>query len=81
MSKWDKLIAKLQGSPNEMRFQDLAKILEKYGYTMKETGGGSSHCTFRKVGYAPITIPRHGSITKTYIEMVREVIESQEVLQ
>lgn len=78
MSQWDKLLSKLKEMPNEMRFEELAKILEKYGYIYKETKGGSSHCTFRKKGKNPITIPRHGKISKVYIEKVKEIVEQEE---
>lgn len=46
---------------------------------MNAPRGGSSHCTFRKAGYPPITIPKHKPIKKVYIEMVREVVEREEV--
>ena len=39
--------------------------------------GGSSHCTFRKKGCMPVTIPMHEPIKKVYVEMVKEVIESE----
>lgn len=39
--------------------------------------GGSSHCTFRKEGCRPVTIPRHEPVKKVYVEMVKEVIESE----
>lgn len=71
MSQWDKLICKLRNQPREMRFAELRKILEYYGYQMRETGCGSSHCTFRKEGRTPITIPRHTPIKKVYIEIHR----------
>lgn len=45
---------------------------------MSAPRGGSSHYTFRKSGYSPITIPKHKSIKKVYIEMVREVVEREE---
>lgn len=78
MSQWDKLILKLMNSPKEMRFADLRKILEGYGYQMREKGNGSSHCTFRKEGRDPITIPRHGAIKAVYIEMVKAAVEKEE---
>ena len=37
----------------------------------------SSHCTFRKEGCRPVTIPKHEPIKKVYVEMVKEVIESE----
>lgn len=62
----------------DLRFEELRKILESYGYEMNAPKGGSSHYTFRKAGYPPITIPKHKSIKKVYIEMVREVVEREE---
>ena len=44
---------------------------------MKAPRGGSSHYTFRKQGCAPITIPKRGSIKKVYVEMVRQIVESE----
>ena len=42
---------------NDLRFEELRKVLESYGYTMKSPRGGSSHSTFRKPGCMPIMIP------------------------
>ena len=61
-----------------MRFEELRKVLESYGYTMKRPSGGSSHCTFRKEGRNPITIPIHEPIKTVYVQMVKEVIETEE---
>ena len=36
---------------------------------------GSSHYTFRKVGCCPITIPKHKTIKKVYVELVKEIVE------
>ena len=44
---------------------------------MNAPKGGSSHFTFRKAGCPPITIPKHGTIKKVYVEMVKSVIESE----
>ena len=38
---------------------------------------GSSHYTFRKQGGMPITIPKHEPIKKVYVEMVRQIVESE----
>ena len=45
---------------------------------MSGPGSGSSHKTFRKPGYQPITIPMHEPIKRIYIIMVKAVIESEE---
>ena len=78
MSKWDKLIAEIKSLSRELRFEELRKVLESYGYTMEQPHGGSSHSTFRKTGCSPITIPKHEPIKVTYVRMVKEIIESEE---
>ena len=60
-----------------MRFDELRKVLESSGYTMSQPHGGSSHCTFRKPGYMPITIPMHEPIKTVYVQMVKEVVERE----
>lgn len=50
MSKWDKLLEKIGSLSKDMRFDELRKVLESYGYEMHQPKGGSSHCTFRKEG-------------------------------
>ena len=69
MSKWDKLLERICSLSNDLRFEELQKVLEYFGYEMKGTGSGSSHFTFRKKGCAPIK--------KTYVKMVKDVVESE----
>ena len=78
MSQWDKLLSRIKSLSKDLRFDELRKILEGYGYEMRVPRGGSSHATFRKNGCAPITIPRHEPIKKAYVEMVKQVIEGEE---
>lgn len=75
MSKWDKLLSRILSLSKDMRFDELKKVLESYGYEMNAPKSGSSHYTFRKPGKNPITIPKHEPIKKIYVEMVREVVE------
>lgn len=78
MSKWNKLLKRICSLSDDIRFDELKKILESYGYEIRGTSGGSSHFTFRKPGCAPITIPKHGTIKKAYVVLVKEIIESEE---
>lgn len=78
MSQWDKLLDRVRRLSRDLRFEELKKILESYGYVMSAPKGGSSHYTFRRIGYSPITIPKNKPIKKVYIEMVREVVEREE---
>ena len=77
MSQWDKLIERILSLSKDMRFDELRKVLESYGYRMTAPKGGSSHYTFRKHGCQPITIPKHEPIKRVYVELVREVVESE----
>lgn len=48
MSQWEKLLYKLKKLSPDMRFEELQKILESYGYEMQSPRSGSSHFSFRK---------------------------------
>ena len=78
MSKWDKLLTRILNLSKDLRFDELSKVLQSYGYKVSNPRGGSSHYTFRKKGFSPITIPKHELIKKVYVELVRQVIESEE---
>ena len=77
MSKWDKLIARICTLSKDLRVDELRKVLEGYGYEMNAPRSGSSHYTFRKQDCMPITIPKHEPIKKVYVEMVRQIVESE----
>lgn len=78
MSKWDKLLGKITSLSKDVRFSELRKILENYGYVMNNPRSGSSHYTFRKAGKMPITIPKDEPINLAYVKIVRDVILSEE---
>ena len=77
MSKWDKLLKRISNLSKDLRFDELCKVLESYGYTMYSPRSGSSHYTFRKIGCQPITIPKHEPIKKVYVQMVKQIVESE----
>ena len=79
MSKWEKLLARVQSLDKSLVFEELRKVLEAYGYTMYAPRSGSSHYTFRKPGHNPITIPKHKPINLAYIRKVKDVVESEEI--
>ena len=53
MSKWDKLIERVLSLSHDIRFEELRKILEEYGYIMQAPRNGSSHYTFRIISGNP----------------------------
>lgn len=77
MSQWDKLIARICNLSKDLRFDELRRVLESCGYEMNAPRSGSSHFTFRKHNCMPITIPKHEPIKKIYVEMVRQIVESE----
>lgn len=77
MSRWSKLLKKICSLAPDIRFDELRKVLESYGYVMNAPRNGSSHFTFRKSGCQPITIPKHEPIKTVYVEMVKAVVESE----
>lgn len=77
MSRWDKLLSRICALSKDIRFDELKKVLESCGYEMYAPRGGSSHCTFRKAGCQPITIPRHEPIKRVYVEMVKQIVENE----
>lgn len=46
MSKWEKLLMRIQKLSNDLRFQELRRVLESYGYEMRAPKNESSHYTF-----------------------------------
>lgn len=77
MSKWEKLLTRICTLSKDLRFDELHKVLESYGYEMHAPKGGSSHYTFRRPDCQPITIPKHEPIKKVYVEMVKQIVESE----
>ena len=77
MSRWDKLLERICTLSRDLRFDELRRVLESYGYEMNAPRGGSSHYTFRKHGCHPITIPKHEPIKRVYVEMVKEIVEGE----
>ena len=77
MSKFDKLIKEILSLSKDLRFAELRKVLEFYGYTMESPRSGTSHYTFRKNGCNPITIPKHEPIKRVYVQKVKEIVEAE----
>ncbi|MBS9778702.1 MAG: type II toxin-antitoxin system HicA family toxin [Campylobacteraceae bacterium] len=72
MSKYDKLIEKMQNNPKDIAFKELKKILESAGFVGVNTGG--SHWVFRKDGFQNITIPYKRPIKVIYVKKVLELL-------
>ena len=80
MSKLEKLLARVDRLDPNIKFKDIENILIGLGYTKEYPGSGSSHCTFRKKGCNPITIPNKNPIKKPYIILVKQALKDGGVL-
>lgn len=69
MSKIDKIIYKMKNQPNGIRFNELAKLLEYYGY-FERKNSGSSHRNFINDNGDVITIVHKNPIKPFYIKEV-----------
>lgn len=78
MSKWNKLISEIKNLSKDLRFNEIKKILESYGYRMDSPSGGSSHRIFRKQGSRSLTIPENNPVKVAYVKMVRDIILEKE---
>ncbi|MBR0171887.1 MAG: type II toxin-antitoxin system HicA family toxin [Lachnospiraceae bacterium] len=77
MSAIDKLLNRINNLDTDLRFAEIARVLQLYGYQMNQPRSGSSHYTFRKSGRMPVTIPKHEPIKKVYVRMVRDALKGE----
>ena len=68
MSKWDKLLMRICSLSKDLRFDELRKVLDSYGYEMNAPRSGSSHYTFRKKGVSQL---RYQSMSRLRRFMLR----------
>lgn len=79
MTKFDKLYAKIVRNPKNVNFDELDKLLRRYGFECRQPSKGSSHYNY----YHPdlpelITIPYDRPIKAVY---VKEAIKALKKLQ
>lgn len=76
MSKWEKLLKKIRNNPKTVTFEEVDKVMRRMGYYGKFPHSGSSHCTYRKQGHTPITVPRHEPYVKEeYVKLIIEIMD------
>jgi predicted RNA binding protein YcfA (HicA-like mRNA interferase family) len=80
VGKHEKRIKELLRFPEQMRFEDVAAILEHYGFTRRS--GKGSHNRFSKAGEQPFDIPSvNGKFVKrTYLQQIAKRLGLKEEL-
>ena len=76
MSKWDKLITRICNLSKDLRFDELRKVLESYGYEMNAPRSGSSHYTFRKQGCMKISFNTRRMCIMQWRPIIKRITES-----
>jgi predicted RNA binding protein YcfA (HicA-like mRNA interferase family) len=73
MSKFEKDLAKLKQNPKNVHFEELEKILLRFGFTKRQRG--SSHAVFTK-GKNVLTVPiKRPFLKSVYVRQALAVIE------
>ncbi|MBA2362106.1 MAG: type II toxin-antitoxin system HicA family toxin [Chloroflexia bacterium] len=74
MTKREKLIGKIRARPPHADFEDVRRVLDLYGWTMRAPRSGSSHYTFAKAGEPEIitVVKHHGRVGRVYLDNICE---------
>ncbi len=78
MARIAKLIARALRKPPDLRFSEVRRILEHFGY--KEDRQSGSHVVFTKKGEYPISVPLIGGkkVKRTYILEIIDLLGLEE---
>ncbi|MFK4302334.1 putative RNA binding protein YcfA (HicA-like mRNA interferase family) [Paenibacillus sp. RC254] len=69
MARINKLIQKMKDRPNGIRFEEVEKVLEHYGY-IKARHDGTSHCQFRNDKGDLITVKKKNPLKAACVKDV-----------
>lgn len=76
MGGLEKLYAKIANNPKGVRFEELDKLLKKYGFQRRQPGGGSSHYTYWHPQLPEIlTVPYGRPVKAIYVKKAIAAIE------
>jgi hypothetical protein len=79
MSKFEKLLERIRNNPKTVSFEELDRILIRYGFTCRQPRGGSSHYVYTLGDYPSITVPyKRPFVKQIYVKKVIEILEQIE---
>lgn len=82
MSRRRKLFDEICRNPKNVRFEDLDRVLQLYGFEVRQPSGGSSHYIYKRTGCAILTVPRHKPVKEVYVKracsLIRECVENDD---
>ena len=86
MTRLEKLYQQALRTPGSVRFSDLDRLLQRYGFKVSQAGSGTSHFNYRRGGVR-LTVPKHGhdAVKAVYVrevlaalEQIRQELEKEE---
>ncbi|NPV30564.1 MAG: type II toxin-antitoxin system HicA family toxin [Firmicutes bacterium] len=77
MSTLKKLYERIKHNPNQVRFDELRKLLLRAGFKERQPRKGSSHYAYVKGGKL-VTVPKHSKPVKAaYVKQVIKALEGE----
>lgn len=77
MATFVKLVEKLLRRPVEASFEDIVRVLEYFGWKLKNDKG--SHFTYYKEGYMPFgVVKQKNKVKRGYIRKLIKILELEE---
>ena len=74
MTKAEKLLARMRNNPRDWAIDDLMTLASRYGIEWRQPG--TSHVTFSRVGFAPLTVSAHKPIKPLYVIRFVALVDS-----
>jgi len=75
MSQKRKLYERIRSNPNNVRFEDLDKLLQWCGFMPRSQRSGTSHHFYYKPNCDPLSIPYHRPVKIVYVKRALMLIE------
>jgi len=78
MGQLEKLFEKMRRLPPQMRYEEVARVLEAHGF--EEVRSSGSHHIFRHPDGRMLTVPKHkGQVVKaTYLKQVLRLLQEED---
>jgi hypothetical protein len=74
MTKVEKLLARMRNNPSDWVIDDLKALASRYGIDWRQPG--TSHVTFSRAGFVPLTVPAHKPIKPLYVIRFVALVDS-----
>ena len=79
LTKLDKLYEQMVNNPKDVNFDDLDKLLKRYGFQRRQPRGGSSHYSYSHPDLQDVlTIPKARPIKAIYVKAALDAIRKIE---